>query len=158
MRTAKKVKEYPSELAKWVFRTACEIMDSRGKSRDVVEACRLAVAIVAFPEKFSVSDHVSLVFDSAMDEPESSAGFAGRRFKVRVSIKSTGVKIYWDNESFDTFVEPQVHEYDKGHWQYTSESDDNGTFDYCRDNHFYCCNTLCKAVAFYKGKRQAWSL
>ncbi len=158
MGTAKKVKEYPHELVKWVLQTVTAAIDSRSESIALFDACLQAVAIVTFPEKFSASDHVSFVFDTTVGDPASSAGCSGQQFKVWVSIKPTGVKIHWENESFDTFVEPQVHEYDKGHWQYTSESEDNGTFDYCRDNHFYCCNTLCKAVAFYKGKRKAWSL
>ena len=158
MKKDKKVMEYPSELVKWVLHMVSTIIESQGEARDIIYACSLAVAIMASPDKFSISDYVSFVFDSAFGDLKSSVGYAGQQFRVRVSIKSTGVRIYWDNEFFDTFAEPSVHEYDKGHWQFTSECDGSCNFEYYRDNHFYCCDTLCKVVAVSKGKRRSWSL
>ena len=158
MKKVKRVTEYPSALVKWVLHTASAIIKSQGESRDVIDACSLAVAIVACPDRFSMSDYVTFVFDSEIGDLKSCAGYAGRQFKVRISIKSTGVRIYWNNEFFDTFAEPSVHECDKGHWQFTPECDASCNFEYCRDNHFYCCDTLCKTIAFSKGKRRSWAI
>ena len=67
MGTAKKVKEYPHELVKWVLQTVTAAIDSRSESIALFDACLQAVAIVTFPEKFSASDHVSFVFDTLFD-------------------------------------------------------------------------------------------
>ena len=153
----KRVEGYPCKLVKWVFCIVSDILDSRVESDVIFDACRLAAAIVSCPDRFGVSDYISLVFITSSGIP-CCGGYAGSEYKTRVSIRPTGVDIYWDNEDFDTFISPGEHRFDKGHWKYTSGCKDQRDFEVCRDNHFFCCKTLSSAVVFAKGRRKSWSL
>ena len=154
---SRKILEYPSDLVKWVVGIALHAMNANPDITEVYTACRFAIAIVTDPSRFSMSDHVTLVFNSYEGAEPSSSGFAGCEYKIRITFKSSRIKIYWDNNSFDTFGEPSYHEFEKGCWGYPSCGNCRLAFEDCRDNYLYCCKTLSKAVAVIRGKRFAWT-
>ena len=151
-----KIQEYPKDLVKWVVGIALNAMNANPDVTEVYTACRFAIAIVTDPSRFSMSDHVTLGFNSYEGDEPSCAGYAGRECKIRITIRSTGVRIYWEHHLFDTFLEPSCHEFDRGSWGCPSCGNSRLSFEDCRDNHLYCCKTLSEAVAVIRGKRLAW--
>ena len=61
---SRKILEYPSDLVKWVVGIALHAMNANPDITEVYTACRFAIAIVTDPSRFSMSDHVTLVFNS----------------------------------------------------------------------------------------------
>ena len=155
---SRKILEYPSDLVKWVVGIALHAMNANLDITEVYTACRFAIAIVTDPSRFSMSDHVTLIFNSYEGAEPSSSGFAGCEYKIRITIKSSGIKIYWNNNSFDTFGDPSCYVIEKGHWAYPISASNQLTFEDCRDSHLYCCKSLFKAVAVIRGKRNVWSM